>query len=77
LLQQDRAEEALQFGTLAAEFWPTSWVSHADLAEAYAALGREEEARRALQPVRRLNPPQYDEMIDHLELNSAASDGGS
>lgn len=77
LLQRGRAEEALQFGTLAAEFWPTSWVSHADLAEAYAALGREEEARRALQPVRRLNPPQYDEMIDHLELNSAASDGGS
>ena len=77
LLQRGRAEEALQFGTLAAEFWPTSWVSHADLAEACAALGREEEARRALQPVRRLNPPQYDEMIDHLELNSAASDGGS
>jgi hypothetical protein len=77
LIEQDRPEEALQFGKLAVAFWPTSWLSHADLAEAYAALGRDEDALRALQPVRRLNPPKYGEMLDYLELNAAPSSGDS
>jgi tetratricopeptide (TPR) repeat protein len=74
LIQQDRAEEALRFGKLAVAFWPNAWSSHADLAEAYAALGRDEDALRALQPVRRLNPPQYGEMLEYLDLNGVVDE---
>jgi Flp pilus assembly protein TadD len=68
LIVAGRAEAALRYVELAAEFCPMSWRVQADLAEAYHFAGQPDAAQRALRRVRELDPRQYDDMLDYLGL---------
>ena len=72
LSKRERAKRALPYQRLAVELALMSWRVHADLAQVYSAFGRRDDALHALQSVRNLYPPRYEDMLELLGFDKKA-----
>ncbi len=73
LSKRERAQRALPYKKLAVELAPMSWRVHAELAQVYKVLGRPDDALQALQSVRDLYPPRYENMLEFLGFEEKAT----
>lgn len=67
-IEEGQPEQALRYARASVRLAPASWRTHADVAEALAEMDRPDDARRALEPVRRLAPLQYEAMLQYMDL---------